>query len=225
MTQVRQGQQVYSSNVYTDNIAPAAAMEPAISTSNLQVDLNNVRSILNDIINGQTGNWFDGVAGRDVDTLDTDLTDLEDKTILCRISTLADVAVGAAVDFVVLTSPGQTPTEVAAIGVVTTQGAVCAELAGGVGTGSATVVVAGQNAITPKNLCTIIDTATGDVVTDGAGQQVFGLLQIANGAVDGDAFDNAGNHSDDSDEVSHTADFLGPDGPVLRIKAVVIITP
>lgn len=106
---IRQGTQAYNSNVYDDTVVPGvmATFEPAISTSDLEVDLNNVRSMLNEIVSSQGGNWYDALAGRDVNTLSVDLTDLEDKRILCRISTLADVAVGAGNDYAILSFPAR----------------------------------------------------------------------------------------------------------------------
>lgn len=196
MTKLRQAIQINNSETYTDTTAPGAVgvFEPAFPTSNVEVDLNNIRSMINEIVSSQGGNWYDALAGRDVNQLDVDLTDLEDKTVLCRVSELENVTVGGGANHAVLTAPGETPSVVAAIGAVTTLGAVCAELPGAPGTGS-TVTVAGQNAIQPKNLLTIVDTATGEVPVDSSGAEIYGLLQIENGATDGAAFDNAANQA------------------------------
>lgn len=189
---IRQKTQAYNSNAYVDNTAPGAGMEPAISTSDLETDLNNIRSMINEIVSSQGGNWYDPLGGRDVNTLSIDLLDLEDKTVLCRVSELENVTVAAASNNAILTAPTNTPSTVAAIGAGTTLGAVCAELPGAPGTGS-TLTVAGQNLIQPKSLLTLVDIATGEPPVDSSGKQIYGLLQIANGALDGAAFDNAAN--------------------------------
>jgi len=167
-------------------------MEPAFNTSNIEVDLNNIRSMINEIVSSQAGNWYDALAGRDVNALDTDLTDLEDKRVLCRVSELEDVTVGGGNNYAVLTAPGQTPSTNAAIGLNTTLGAVCAELPGAPGVGS-TVTVPGQNLIQPKNLLSLVNTATDEPPVDSGGQEIYGLLQIENGATNDAAFDNVNN--------------------------------
>ena len=60
-------------------------------------------------------------------------------------------------------------------------------------------------------------TGTGDLTAPDNAETTFYFVVVA--------FDDAGNFSGNSNEVSYTADFVGPDDPVLRITATVIITP
>jgi len=193
MVATRQSTQLLPSDTYTDTLGTGlAALQTAASSG--EFDYNAIRSQVNKLIHGivPTGgeHWYDAVTARGVIELDSDLSDLEGKTILCRVSTLADIVVGGGANVVTLASPGQVPTEVSAIGAVTTSGAITAQLAGAVGTGNSSVVVPGQNALAPKNLCVLVDTATGDVVSTPGGDQVYGLLQGPSTATNGNAFDN-----------------------------------
>jgi len=193
MSKTRQSTQLRPSDTYTDTLGTGlAALQTAASSG--EFDYNAIRSQVNKLIHGivPTGgeHWYDAVTARGVIELDSDLSDLEGKTILCRVSTLADIVVGGGANVVTLASPGQVPTEVSAIGAVTTSGAITAQLAGAVGTGNSSVVVPGQNALAPKNLCVLVDTATGDVVSTPGGDQVYGLLQGPSTATNGNAFDN-----------------------------------
>lgn len=103
----------------------------------------------------------------------------------------ADVAVPASQNYVVLSAASsETPSRNVAI-VSTTKGAVAAELAGAVGSHALTEVT-GANALNPYNLCIVMDASTGDPIKS-ANRQVYALLQVDNGAVDGDPFDDSGN--------------------------------
>jgi hypothetical protein len=99
---IRQGTQVYNSNVYDDTIVPAAAMEPAVSASNLEVDANNIRSMINEIVSSQGGNWYDALAGRDLNTTSADLLSLEERPVTCNASVLTQFAVPNAQNWVIL---------------------------------------------------------------------------------------------------------------------------
>lgn len=68
--------------------------------------------------------------------------------------------------------PGNTT---AAVGAVTTRGTVVASVAGAFAVASLNEV-AGATAIQPRNLCLLIDTATGDPLLED-GREVYGLLQ------------------------------------------------
>lgn len=94
-------------------------------------------------------------------------------------------------DFVVLSvAASETPTQTAAVGAVTTEGAVVAFEAG-FPTGT-TTEVAGPNALSPLNLCLIRRASTGEPVISSAGKEIYGLLQSED-AVDGHTFDDV-NH-------------------------------
>jgi len=204
MSRFRQSTQVYNSNTYDDqtvipSVGAAASYELTISTSNLELDMNNLRTLFSHVVSGSNGAfgsepWYQGLSGRGVNTIDTDLESLENKTVLCRVSQDVDVTVAPSDDHVVLSAPTQTPSQAIAIGngIVTLPGAVVAQLAGAVGTASIDSVAA-SNAASPKNLCILIDANTGDVLEDASNNQIFGLLQVGSAAVDGGTFDNANN--------------------------------
>jgi hypothetical protein len=91
-TFLRQDTQLRNSDVYDDTVTPAeAAFET--NPANIETDLNNIRSQLKTLM-GKT-NWWDTTT-RTVESLDGDLTDLEDKRILCGVEQLTDVTVPAA---------------------------------------------------------------------------------------------------------------------------------
>lgn len=101
----RQETQIRQSDVYTDNIAPTeAAFET--NPTNLETDLNNIRSQLHNLLENQAGNWWDDLnipsaldtgTQRGVNDLNTDLHAIERKRILRRVEVIgAGVAVPAA---------------------------------------------------------------------------------------------------------------------------------
>jgi hypothetical protein len=97
-------------------------------------------------------------------------------------------------DFVLLDdASGEAPSRPIATGALT-EGAVCVELGAGIFPLFALDEVAGLNALNPKNLLIIFDGATGDPIQS-SGRQVYGLLQVENGATDGGDFDDANNQA------------------------------
>jgi len=85
---------------------------------------------------------------------------------------------GGAGDVVILDGganelPGNTT---AAVGAVTTRGTVVAAVVATFGKATDTEV-AGGDAMTPKNLCKIADTATGDAILDATGREIHALIQ------------------------------------------------
>jgi hypothetical protein len=61
--------------------------------TSIEDDLNSLRSqVLR--ATGET-NWYDTVSGRPIKTLDSDLTDMEDKRVICAVEVLQDVTVPA----------------------------------------------------------------------------------------------------------------------------------
>jgi len=186
-TFIRQDTQIRRSDVYDDTIAPTQA---AYETNpvNIEEDLNNLRSQMQNVMhrNGATfpiGNWWDdlvapttfenGVA-RGVDTLNQELHDLERKRVLVTSTSLVDVTVPGGSNFVVL-AIGELPNNTtAAIGSVTTLGTVCAYNAT---FGSHSLAeVSGASTISPKNLCTIVDGSTRDLILSD-GRTVYALFQ------------------------------------------------
>jgi hypothetical protein len=104
-TFIRQETQVRNSDLYDDTIAASLANFETNPT-NLEGDLNNVRSQLHNLLKNQAGNWYDDLntpsaldAGsqRGVNDLNSDLHDLERKRVLVAAVSLVDVTIAAAV--------------------------------------------------------------------------------------------------------------------------------
>lgn len=193
-TFIRQDTQVRNSDVYDDTLAAGSTLESG--ATNLQDDLDALRSqIKRSLWADVAGNWHDDIPTynskkRGVAAVNSDLDDLEEKRLLFRSQVIvaSGVAVPATQNWVVLSvSGGEAPTETAAVGAVTTEGAVVAFHAGTFGTHSLDEV-AGQNAINPKNLVVVVDQATGDPITS-SNRRVWGLLQ-SEIATDGHAFND-----------------------------------
>jgi hypothetical protein len=92
------------------------------------------------------------------------------------LSWAAATLTGGAGDVVILDAAGELPGNlIAAVGAVTTLGTVVAYDAA-FGTASLDEV-AGGDALTPKNLCKVSDSATGDVIVDASGREIHALLQ------------------------------------------------
>ena len=155
---------------------------------NLEQDLNNIRSQEQNILNRNgasfpSGNWYDDIAApstfeggisRGVNTLNQDLHDLERKRVLVDACSIVDVAVPASQNWVVL-GLGELPSNTtAAIGSVTTRGTVCAyEATFGA---HSLAEVSGSTALSPKNLCAVVDGDTRDPILS-SGRQVYALFQ------------------------------------------------
>jgi hypothetical protein len=188
-TFIRQTTQIKNSDSYDDTITPTQTHYESDPT-NIETDLNSVRSQLQNLINRNggtfpSGNWWDDLtapssfesgAARGVQQLNSGLHDLERKRVLVSIANLTDVTVGAVDNFVILTL-GQLPASTtAAIGAVTTLGTVGAAHGGTFGTHSVTVV-AGSTAIAPKNICEIVDGTTRDPILSSTNKIIYGLFQ------------------------------------------------
>jgi hypothetical protein len=134
----------------------------------------------------QTGNWYDdlavpptftgeGGAKRGVQDLNNSLHDVERKRVLANAVSLADVTVGAGNNYVILSLAQLPANTTAAVGAVTTLGTVVAAHGGTFGT-HALSEVSGATAISPKNLCGIVDGATRDPILS-SGRVIYALLQ------------------------------------------------
>lgn len=168
---------------YVDNTAPGAAMESG--AGDLLDDLNNIRSILSEHNDNQTGNWYDEITAptgfenasiRGIQGISQDLHNLERKRKLRWRKNLVTVTVGGSDNFVVLgvgELPGNTT---AAVGAVTTLGTVVAFHAGTFGTTHSLDEVAGLTAIFPQNFVLITDATTRDPILS-SGRTIYGLLQ------------------------------------------------
>ncbi len=191
-TLVRQLLNIRNSDTYDDTLAAGVALESG--ATRLEDDLNSIRSQLNRII-GQT-NWYDALNNRNLTQVDTDLQALEELCIICNADVLADITVGGADNFVVLSVAGsEAPSQVAAL-LATTEGATVAASAFSAGAFAAheLVEVTGGSAVSPINLVDVRNSTTGQRIQS-AGRDVFGLLQFESTGTDGVAFDDvsAGN--------------------------------
>lgn len=198
-TFVRQATQISSSDLYDDTVAAGSTLESA--PTNIEDDLNGARSQAKRAIWADTaGNWYDDIQTvngkkRAITQLNTDLDDIEEKRILFREQKQTpDITVGAADNWVTLSQAGgETPTQAAAVNGGTAEGAVVASLGSGNDVGAHSLnLVSGPNALNPKNMVLVVDSSTGQPLQSG-GEDIFGLLQVEDLVVDGDAFNDT-NH-------------------------------
>ena len=191
-TWLRQDAQIAPSVTYNGALAAGSALQS--SATDIEYDLNAIRSQVKRVLDYTTGNWYDDVPTintkkRSIYQLGDHLDQLEEHKFLFRVQILTDVAVPTGQNWVVLNVTGsEAPTETAAVDLGTANGVIVAALPGDVGAHSL-LEVSGYNAVSPKNLILVHDVATGDVVTD-AGKEVYGLLQVENGVVDGNNFND-----------------------------------
>lgn len=185
-TFLRQETQIRNSDTYDDTVSPTeAAFET--NPANIETDLNNIRSQLKTTMG--TTNWWDTVT-RDVETLDGDLETIETKTFLFRTQILTDITVTAAQNYEVLSvASSETPSQTAAVGAVTTEGAVVAAHGGSFGTSHSLTEVTGPSALRPDNLCEIRDTTLSEPIISSNGKQIYALLQ-SEIATDGHTFND-----------------------------------
>lgn len=193
-TYIRQFSQIRKSDTYTDNTAPSLTNYET-NPVNIEDDLNSLRSQVNNLLQDQSGNWYNDLntptaldtgTQRGVNNLNTDLHELERKRVLVNVSSLADVTVPSGQDYVVLTAaqipsaiaPAGSP--IAAVGLVTTVGYVAASVTLG---SNSLAEVTGSTAIAPRNLVEIVDGVTRDqILSDN--RVVYALFQtdLADGA-------------------------------------------
>lgn len=202
-TFVRQDTQIRNSDAYTDTLNPGTRSDLETTATNIEEDLNGLRSVVNKILlNSLGGNWYDDIPSfsnldgetkqRGLTLLNSELDALEVKRVLCRAQVLTDITVTAAQNWEILTvASSEAPTQVSAIGAGTDRGAVTALSAfnGGAFAAHELVEVAGTNAISPKNLVTVRDSTTGQIIQS-SGRDVYGLLQSESTATSGTAFDD-----------------------------------
>ena len=190
-TQIRNASPVAN---YGDSTPPTEAAYETNPT-NLNDDMDNLRSQINNVINRNGAgfpatDWFGDLVApsaieagsvRGINANNSAVHDLEVKRFLDCIWGLDSIAGGAGQG--VLLGVGELPGNLtAAIGASTELGTVV-QTATVFGTYSATDVVAGTTAINPYNMVQIVDAVTRDPVLD-AGDQIYGLLQCES-AVDG----------------------------------------
>jgi len=181
--------QIRKSDLFDDTLTAAQIQGIEASAVDHEDFLGGMLSQFNKII-GET-NWFDPVQDGSTDprNLKTLTDDVYFKTLLRRYTVLTDVSVPALQNWVVLVAASsETPSETAAVDAGSALGAVCATLAGDVGSHSLNEV-SGLNNISPKNLLVIRDSTTFDPILS-SGREVYGLLQAENGVVDGTTFND-----------------------------------
>jgi len=175
----QQDTQIWNSNSYDDTLAAGATLESGAAQS--EDDFNGIRSQAKRFMWADSaGNWYDDLTTtnskkRGINNLNSDLDDIEEKRLLFRADILTDITVTAAQNWEILSVAGtETPTQTAAVDTSTAEGAVVAYLAA-FNTNSL-VEVAGDTALTPKNLCLVRNATTGDPILS-SNRQVFALIQ------------------------------------------------
>ena len=102
-TFLRQDTQVRNSDVYGDAVTPTEA-DFETNPTNIETDLNNMRSQLHNLLKNQAGNWWDDLnvpstletgTQRGVNDLNTALHAVEKKRILRCVQLLSDIVVPA----------------------------------------------------------------------------------------------------------------------------------
>lgn len=189
-TKLQQETQIHKSLAadISDAVAPSEANFET-NTVSLLDDLNNIRSQLSNLLEEQTGNWWDDLSApsaleagtqRGVNTLNDALHAVEKKRVLTCLWGLNSASIASNGDTFDILGTGELPgNTTAAVGAVATLGSVVAEHAGTFGTHSLDEV-AGPTAISPKNLVQIVDAVTRDPILD-AGDKIYGLLQTEDG--------------------------------------------
>jgi hypothetical protein len=190
-----QDHQLQPSLTYDDTLAAGSTLESG-STST-EGDLNSIRSQIKRILYADdAGNWYDDIGT--VQTLGAakkyalkqllaEVDSLEEHRFLWRDTLHVDVTVPASQNYVVLSVAGsEAPATTAAVGVVTTNGAV---VAAATTFGAHNLdLVAGPDALTPLNLCRVMDGSTGSAVVSND-RQVYALLH-SEVATDGHTFND-----------------------------------
>ncbi len=188
-TFMRQATQVMPSEVYDDTIAPTLAAYET-NPADIEDDLNNLRSQLQNFLNRNgasfpAGNWYDDLTApstleagtaRGIDAVNDGLHAVEKKRILRGVTSLVDITVPAAQNYVILALSELPANTTAAVGAVTTLGSVVAFHSGTFGTHSLDEV-SGATAISPKNLVEIVDASTRDPILDSGGERIWALIQ------------------------------------------------
>lgn len=191
-TKERQSTQVRKSEIFNDDLVPGVTLET--DSNSLEGDNNSIRSQIKRALG--TPNWYDDLATangkkRSVAGLNADLDILEERKRLCRTNVLTDITVPGGANYVILSVAGSaSPTSVAAAS-ASTNGAVVAVAAssGGSFGQHELAVVAGSDAVSPKNLVLVIDAVTGFTLSSN-NRNVFGLMQYESTGVNGASFND-----------------------------------
>lgn len=194
-TFIRQDTQVRNSDAYDDTLAAGVTLESG--STEIERDLNALRSQTKRAIYADSaGDWYADIPTvngkkRAISALNTDLDDIEEKKFLFRAQILTDISVTAAQNWEILSVAGsETPTVVRATA-LTVNGAVTAASAfSGAGFNVHELVeISGFDATTPKNLCAVRDSTTGQIIQS-SGRDIYALLQAESTGTDGTAFND-----------------------------------
>ena len=200
-TYVSQPQQINKTEVYDDSLVTGPGLQTG--STNLQVDLNALRTQIRQLLWANvSGSWYDAISApsgsnsaRGLNTINNDLTNLEQKRFLFRRQNLNLLHVATGSNFALLSvSLGTAPDNFAAVSGNTTGSIVFSLSPGSYGsfnTGS----ISGSNVLSPKNLVLVRDAWSGLILTASSGvdlgRDIFGLLQAENGVANGDSFNDS----------------------------------
>ena len=187
-TFLSQPEQIFSSEQYDDTQTVGQTMT---GSANLEQDLNNIRTQLRQFLWANvSGSWYDAVQAssgplalsgpRGINTLNTDLNDLEQKRFLYRTTNVNTVFVHSSSNVALLSvSLGTTPNSPIAIGDTIQTGSVVAELLGSGTFGSHSFeLVSGTVSNLPRNLVTVRDVITGEIIQDVDGEDIYFRLKV-----------------------------------------------
>lgn len=203
-TFVSQPNQIFSSEDYNDALSVGSSLQT--TSTNLESDLNAIRTQIRQILwAGVSGSWYDAVtapsgsnSARGLNTINLDLSDLEQKRFLFRRQNLNIVQIATGSNFALLSvSLGTAPADFAVVShpllpATMLTGTLAALLSGSEGTYGAHSMAqtSGSSPITPKNLVVIRDAYTGLHLTGSDGRDVYGLMQVESGSLSGDSFND-----------------------------------
>jgi hypothetical protein len=203
-TFVSQPNQIFSSENYDDALPVGSTLQTG--ATHLERDLNAIRTQLRQILwAGVSGSWYDAVtapsgsnSARGLNTINVDLSDLEQKRFLFRRQNLNLVEIATGSNFALLSvSLGTAPANFAVVShpllpATLATGSLVAALSGTEGSYGAHSMAqtSGSTAITPKNLVLVRDAWTGLHLTGSGGRDVYGLLQVESGTLTGEAFND-----------------------------------
>lgn len=203
-TFIHQPTQIFRSHQFDDNVAAGSALQTNSTT--IESDLNALRSQVRRLLwAGVSGSWYDAItapsgtnSARGLNTINTDLTDLEQKRFLFRRQALNVVNIATGSNFALLSSSlGTAPASFAVtshpnLSLSFATGSIVALLSGAEGAyGSHSLAqTSGSSVLSPKNLVIVRDAWSGAHLTASNGKDVYGLLQAESAVVTGDAFND-----------------------------------
>ena len=203
-TFISQPNQIFTSEAFDDTLLPGDGLQTG--SVSLEGDLNAIRTQIRQILwAGVSGSWYDSVtapsgslSARGLNTINVDLTDLEQKRFLFRRQNLNLVNIATGSNFALLSvSLGTAPADFAVVShpllaATLLTGTLVAALSASEGSFGAFSIAqtSGSSVITPKNLVLVRDAWTGQQITGAIGRDVYGLLQVESGTLSGQSFND-----------------------------------